>query len=133
MTQDIVLKYYASSAWQDFTFYYTNAVTVPEITKISGRTKSGKEYQYTTDKRYTYKVNLFLSSVSPYSTTIDNQKVFLYNFLSNDQQRINFGTDIDVTTAEGGLIQLDLVENSIYINTITLNFTDIDAKTGAFS
>lgn len=134
----ITLKYYNGSSWLSFTYYYTDYKKIPEINKISGITKSGEKYQFNLNKRYSYTASLLLSAASPYSTTLANQISFLYNFLSSDSQIINtidpynIANDIDVVTAENGLIQLDLIENSSYIRTITLNFSETDPTTGAF-
>lgn len=130
----IILKYYdtGTSTWIPFTYYYTSFVDYPEIEKLSGKAKCGTKYQITIDKRYSYKIDLLLSPVSPYTTTLTEQKEFLYNFLTHDQMRFNNGSDVDVVCTNDGLIQLDMIENSSYIRSISLDFSDVDATSGDF-
>ena len=134
----IILKYYDGTAWQSLTFYYTKIIQAPNINKSSGETLSGVLYQNNFSKRYNYNVNLLLSDVSPYATTLSAQKSFLYNFFTANKQRIS-GTidgttfaDVDVICETNGVAQLDLVENSKYIRTVNLILNEKYNKTGAF-
>lgn len=135
--ESIILKYHNGTAFTSFTFYCTNAIQAIAINKITGEA-FGELYQHNISKRYSYNVNLFLSEVSPYATTLAAQKAFLYNFFTANKQRIS-GTidgttfaDVDVICETNGVAQLDLVENSKYIRTINLILNEKQNKTGAF-
>lgn len=134
----IILKYYDGTAWQSLTFYYTKIIQAPNINKSSGETLSGVLYQNNFSKRYNYNVNLLLSDVSPYTTTLSAQKSFLYNFFPTNKQRMTLTydsttyTDTDIICETNGIAQLDLIENSKYIRTVNLVLNEKQNKSGSF-
>jgi len=133
---NIELQHWGGLSWVGQTYKYTKLLTLPKVQAEKGTDLAGTGYEHIKYKKQQYIVDIYINRNSTeYSSSFSVYINHLFDFYASNRKRlvIDSGTPFEVLGTDSDVLNLEYMEFSDTLATITLTFEDKVRKNTSWS